>query len=289
MTTFDEYIEATALYLSGFTATQDQVTYLTASCDASTLTLTVADGTRIRNNSLIEVGSELLFVESVSTNTITVAPFGRGYRGTTAAAHASNDKVTVSPTVPRSVIERAVNDSIRGVYPQVFGVGTYEFVTTQTAATYDMPAGFERALSVSREVPGPTNEWMPIRRFRVDQHGTTGATLSVYDAIAPGVTIRVVYSKQPVALVSGDNFTDCGLRDAAQDLVQFGAAARLTPWFEMGQAPGVSAEPNYAAAVGQSSQVVALSRFFTQMYQLRLAEEAQALGNLYPVRIHYTR
>lgn len=289
MTTFDDFIDTTAMYLLGYTANQDQVTSLNGAIDASTLTVVVDNGAKVPPGSLIEIGNELLWVESVATDTLTIAPFGRGYRGSTAAAHADGARVSVSPTIPRMVVERAVNDTIKAVWPVVFGTGMTEFVTTQTAATYPMPADFERALSVSREVPGPTGEWFPVRRYRVDQNGTSGNTLSIYDAVSPGVTVRVVYTKVPTPLVSGDVFTDSGLRDAAQDLVQFGAGARLAPWFDMGSAPGVAAEANYAAAVGRQGGASSISRYFTQMYQLRLQEEASALQTLYPVRSHYTR
>lgn len=289
MTLFEDFVDTTALYLTGYTANQDQVTSLNGAVLSTDYTIVVDDGTVVPESSLIEVGSELMWVESVATNTVTIAPFGRGYRGTTAAGHADGAKVTISPTIPRAIVERAINDTIRSVYPVVFGTASVEFVTTQTAATYAMPADFERVLAVSREVPGPTDEWFPVRRYRVDQNGTSGNTLSVYDAISPGVTVRVTYTTVPVGLTDGDLFTDSGLRDSCQDLVQFGAGARLAPWFDMGNAPGVAAEANYAAAVGRQSGAVATARYFTQMFQLRLQEEAAALGNLYPVRSHYTR
>jgi hypothetical protein len=298
VTTFDEFIEATALYAAGFSSNQDQVTALAAPVtNAGTgadFTVSVSDGSIIPNGSLIEVNSELMWVESVSTNTLTIAPFGRGYRGSTKTDHSTGDRVSVAPTVPRSVIERAVNDTIKSVWPSVFGVASTEFTFTGVIDTYSLPAEAERVLSVAWDSIGPTGEWMPARRWKVEQNASTtdyatGNSISIFDPVVPGRTVRVVYTTVPAVLTSGDNFSDSGLRDSCQDLVQFGAAARLVPWFEAGQAPGVAAEANYAAAVGRQSQVTSLARYFTQMYQLRLQEEAAALHTLFPVRSHFTR
>lgn len=295
MTTFDEFVEATALYVSGFTSNQDQLTATTGPVTAGDFTITVTDGSIIPNGSLIEIDSELMWVQSVATNTLTIAPFGRGYRGTTVAAHSTGDRVTVAPAVPRAVIERAVNDTIKGVWPTVFGTGTTEFTFTGAVDTYLLPASAERVLSVSWDSLGPTGEWMPVRRWKVDQNASTtdfatGNSLSIFDPVVPGRTVRVVYTTVPVPLVSGDDFTDSGLRDSCQDLVQFGAASRLVPWFDSGNAPGVSAEANYTAAIrGGGGGAVATARYFMQMYQLRLQEEAAALQTLFPVRSHYTR
>ena len=296
MSTFDEFVEATVLYLSGFTANRDQVTSLTNPMTDSDLTATVDDASAITAGSLVEIGSELLSVKSVDsgTDTVTFHPFGRGFRGTTAATHSVGSMVSVAPVFPRTVVERAINDTILGTYPQVFGVSTtvFEFVGAQ--GTYPLPAGTQGVLSVTWDSIGPTQEWLPVRRWTMNGNADTtdfptGASISLFDGIVPGRNVKVVYTHQPSRLVSGDVFTDSGLRDAAQDLVQFGVAARLVPWIDAAQAPGVSAEANYAAGMGRQSNASALSRFFTQMYQLRLQEEAGALQALYPIRSHYTR
>jgi hypothetical protein len=296
MSTFDEFIESTLLFTSGFSASQEQVTSLVNPMTTGDTALTVDDASVIPPTGLIEIGSELMWVKSVDTDTdiVTLAPFGRGYRGTVAAVHSVGDRVTAAPVVPRAAVERAVNDTIRGVYPTVFGVGTTEFTFNAAVDTYSLPAGAETVLGVWADTVGPTQEWMPVRRWTVNQSASptdfaTGNSISLFDPIVPGRTVRVVYTQQPAALTAGDNFTDSGLREAAEDLIRFGTASRLVPWFEVASAPGVAAEPNYTAAMGQRNGASATARYFTQMYQLRLQEEAGALQSLYPVRSHYTR
>lgn len=293
MTTFDDYIEATALFLSGFTTNQDQVTSLTLPVTTNDLTISVSDGSVI-SPGLIEIGSELMWVQSVASNVATIAPFGRGYRGTATTIHSVGDKVTVAPVIPRAMIERAVNDSIKAVYPSLFGVSSTDFTFVAARDTYPLPAGAVNVLAVTWDTVGPTEEWMPIRRWTVNSNAATddfptGSAISIFDPVTPGRTVKVVYTHVPSPLEVGDDFTDSGLRDSCQDLIQFAAASRLVPWFEVGQTPGVSAEGNYAAAMGRQSGGSTLARYLTQMYQMRQAEEANALQSLYPVRSHYTR
>lgn len=293
MASFDDYLEATALFLSGFTTNQDQVTHLTNPVTTTDLTITVANGPVVQPG-LIEINSELMWVQSVTGNVATIAPFGRGYRGTTATIHSVGNRVTVAPVIPRAMIERAVNDSIRAVYPALFGVSTAQFTFVAAQDTYPLPAGAVNVLSVTWDTVGPTEEWLPVRRWTVNPNAATsdfatGVSLSVFDPITPGRNVKVVYSHVPTPLSGDDDFTDSGLRDSCQDLIQFAAAARLVPWFEVGQSPGVSAEGNYVAAMGRQPGAASLARYLTQMYQMRQAEEANALQSLYPVRSHYTR
>lgn len=296
MTSFTDFVESTALYLSGMTVNQDQLTALAAPMTSTDLTFTVTDSSQLSNGVLVEIGNELMWVTSVNTttNVATVAAFGRGYRGTTATVHSIGDRVSISPVLPRSVVERAVNDTIRGVYPILFGVSVHEFTFVGARDAYPLPANAVNVLSISWDTVGPTEEWLPVRRYSVDPNAsstdfTYGKSVTIYDPVIAGRSVRVVYTHAPVALTDADDFSDSGLRDAAQDLIQFGAASRLVPWFDAGQAPGVSAEANYTAAMGKSGGPVATARYFTQMYQLRLQEEASALHSLYPVRSHYTR
>lgn len=296
MTSFDDFVDSTALFIAGFTNTQEQVTYITEPLTDSDTSVTVNSTDAISAGAVIEVGSELIHVQSVDsgTSTVTFSPFGRGYRGTTASAHVLNAKVTVSPVVPRSMVEKSVNDAISGVWPQVFGVSTHTFTYTPAKSTYSLPAGAVAALAVSYDTVGPTEEWLPIRRYSVDATADTGdfvsgSSITLYDMVTPGRTVKVVYTHAPTPLTSGDVFTDCGLRDAAQDLIRYGAAYRLAPWFDLGHAPGVNAEANYAAGLGRPISSSQVSRLLVQTYQLRLQEEAAALHTLYPIRSHYTR
>lgn len=297
MSTFTEMVDQTLLYLSGFTTLQDQSTHLTANVTSNGTTLAIADASAI-SRGIIEIGSELMWVDSVDTqnNLVTVAPYGRGYRGTTAAAHSAGARVVTSPLFPRTLIKQVLNESIRAVYPDLFGVGSTEITFSPAILTYELPAGAQQVMAASWRTIGPSKEWIPLRRWRVDRQAApsvfaSGVSISVYDMVTPGRPIRVTYSKQPSTMVNDadDYVTVTGLPASSEDVIRLGAAYRLVPFFDAPHLSGMSAEADFSSnmrPVGGSSQ---LGRYMLQMYQMRLQEEVKRLQELYPIRSHYTR
>jgi len=297
MSTFSQLIDQTLMHLYGYTTIQDQATHLSTNVSASATTLQIADTTAI-SRGVVEIGDELIWVDDVNTSTggLTVPPYGRGFRGTEAVTHDAGTRVVSSPLFPRKIVRDTLNDAIRSVYPELFAVGETTFTYNSAISTYALPAGALDVLSVSWQTTGPSQEWLPIRRMRVDKHAATGTfssgvTLNIYDQIVPGRTISVVYTKEPSALVNdSDEFTTVtGLPRSCEDLIRLGASYRLVPFFDSPHLSGSSAEADFSSqqrGIGSSAQ---LSRFLLQMYQVRLQEEQKGLQSLYPVRSYYTR
>lgn len=125
MTLFSELIDETSLSLTGYTNRQDQATFLTSPMAATDLTFVVADGT-VLTRGLVEIDEELIWVDSFdrTSNTATIPAYGRGFRDTTAAVHTAGTRVTITPSFPRSVIRRNLQQAIDAVYPDLFGVST---------------------------------------------------------------------------------------------------------------------------------------------------------------------
>jgi hypothetical protein len=65
----------------------DSYSTLNGGIDDSTLTVVVAAGANFRYPSVVKIGSEFLKVCSITTNTMTICTSGRGFAGSTAAAH----------------------------------------------------------------------------------------------------------------------------------------------------------------------------------------------------------
>jgi hypothetical protein len=290
-------IEQTIMYMNGFSTVQDQSTHLTQPATDSDTTLTVAN-TQAVSRGLVEIGDELIWVDDVDkvATTLTVPPYGRGFRGSTAAAHASGTRVISAPLFPRSLVKQAINESITAVFPDLWAVGTTTIAYTAAKTTYPLPAGVKEILSVTWSTTGPTKEWLPVRRWRLDRNANTtsfanGTSLSVYDAILPGRTLQVVYTTVPTQMTNGSDVfsTVTGLPDSTQDVIRLGAAYRMVPFFDAAHLSGMSAEADVAAQQLRGNQSTQLGRYFTQMYQMRLAEEAQSLQRIYPTRSHYTR
>lgn len=297
MATFGGLVDSTLLYLYGFTTQQEQETYLTGNVDADDLTLPVADTTAM-SRGIIEIGDELIRVDDVNATGLvaTVPPYGRGYRGTTASAHSNGDRIVVAPLFPRHLVKEALNQATQSVYPMVAAVGETTFTFNPAVSTYALPAGAQNVVSVTWQSIGPSKEWMPVRRWRQDTAAATsafptGATISLYDAIVPGRTVKVVYTKPPTSMTSeSDVFaTVTGLPATCDDVVRLGAAYRLVPFLDSPHLSGFSAEADFSSnmrPVGGSAQ---LARFLMQQYQIRLQEEATRQDAYFPVRAHYTR
>lgn len=297
MTTFNEMIDDTLVHLTGYSTFQDQATHLTGNITDSDTQIIVADTTAV-SRGLIEIGTELIQVDSVNTSTgaLTVPPYGRGYRSTTAVAHLTGVRVVSSPMFPRHTVKKAINDAIKSVYPELFAVGSTTFSFQPSITAYSLPSGALDVLQIRSQSTGPSKEWLPVRRYDVDKHAdvgefSNGVAVNVYEGITPGRSIKISFTKEPSELVNdSDVFTTVtGLPSSCEDLIRFGAAYRLVPFFDSARLSGQSAESDFGGANRQPSGASQLSRFLLQMYQVRFAEEVKSLQSSFPVRSHYTR
>ena len=228
---------------------------------------------------------------------VTLLPSGgRGVLGTTATAHSANSMIVCDPVFPRVNIKNAINDTIRSLYPALYGVGSTDITKVAAVFTYALPADCSSVLRVSYDNPGPDGIWEPVRRWRFDPATnttdySTGKSIDVYDSIVPGFKVHVVYSKAPVALTnSSDDFaTVTGLPASAEDLVIYGACYRLMPAVETARLQQRSIEQSERSQVVPAGSALNAAKFFLGLYQTRLTEEVAKLQALYPVVSHYTR
>ena len=297
MTTLIDLVNETHLLLSGYTQRQDQATSITTNIGASDLSFIVQNGSTL-SRGLVEIDDELIWVDSFdkTSNTAIVAPYGRGYRGTTAAAHAAGTRVTIAPTFPRFAIERNINSAIDAVYPDLFGTATTTFSFSAARTTYPLPADCIDVLGISWQTIGPSKEWLPIRHYRVDRTAdpatwSTGKTISVSDGIIPGRTVTIRYSNKPPTMSSTtDNFESVtGLPSSAREVIVLGAAYRMAVYLDLGRVPATTAE---AAAQGSANPIGSaanLSRMLKQMYNDRLLVEVRRQQEQFPPRVHISR
>lgn len=295
--TFANLVDEVLLNLNGYTMRQDRTTHLTADLTSSGLSLSLGNVSNI-GKGIVEIDDELIWLDSYDrvSSTATAAPYGRGYQGTAAASHTQNTKVTISPTFPKLSVKRAINDTIKSVFPQLYGTARTTFSLTATQSTYALPADAETVLAASWDTPGPTGEWMPIRDWRQDATAntiayTTGQTISIYDRITPGRTVQVVYTKEPTPLTNNNDVfeTVTGLPSSSKDVIVYGASYRLASFIDPGRLTFTSAEADQADSKIQYGSGSNAARFMLALYQQRLTEEAGKLRDKFPVRVHYTR
>lgn len=298
-TTYASMIDEILLNLSGYTLRQDRLTHLTQDVSSSGLTLNFGSTTNI-GKGVVEIEDELIWLDSYDrvSSSATIAPYGRGYNGTTAAAHVTNTKVTVAPTFPRSSVKKAINDTIDAVFPQLFAVATHVFNYNPAISAYQLPADAETVIYVSRSVSGSSKEWLPVKGWRQDPLANvtsfaSGNTISIYDRAEAGRSIQVFYLKKPTTLeASAPNAvfeTVTGLPSSCKDVIVYGAAYRLAAFIDPGRLNYTSAEADNADTKIQYGSGASTARFMLGLFQQRLQEESGKLKDVYPTRIHYTR
>jgi hypothetical protein len=298
-TTYANLVDETLINLSGYTLRQDRTTHLTENITSSSTTLNLASVSNI-GKGLVEIDDELIWIDTYDriSNTATVPPYGRGYNGTTAAAHTANTKVTIAPSFPKAVVKKAINDTIDAVFPKLFAIGSTTFTLVATKTSYQVPADVETILSATWSVTGPSNEWLPIKSWRQDPMAnttafTTGQSMSVYDAITPGRTIQIFYTKKPTTLTASATSavfeTVTGLPSSCKDVIMYGAAYRLAAFIDPGRLTYTSAEADQTDTKIQYGSGASTARFLLSLFQQRLTEESEKLRDVYPTKIHYTR
>jgi hypothetical protein len=305
MTTLAQMIDEVLINLSGYTYQQDRSTYLrsavttlTSPSTAPTI-LSLGDTSNV-GKGVLEIDEELMWVDSFDrvSNTATVSPYGRGYLGTVAATHAADAKVTISPIFPRYVIKKAINDTIRAMGASLTSVKQTTFTFNAAINTYEFEnLAIENILTMSWQDTGPSKEWIRIRRWDFDPladvstWGSNSQTVTIYDWITPGRTVKVMYATPPTPM---ENDTDVfatvtGYPEAARDIVILGTSYRLLAYLDPARAGQISPQADetdgkrpYGASASATKQLFAL-------YSQRLNEEVKTQQNQYPPRIHYTR
>lgn len=302
--TLAQMMDEVQINLSGYTYQQDRSTYLTAavttltSPSSSPLVIQLASTSDL-GKGIIEIDNELLWLDSVDrvSNTATIAPYGRGYLGTTPATHAVDAKVTVSPIFPRYSIEKAINDTINAVGGAVSAIKQTTFTYNAAITTYEFQdLGIENILSVSWQDIGPSKEWIRVKRWDFDPFadvstwGSGSQTITIGDVIVAGRTVKVMYMTEPSVFTSTNQefSAQTGLPASCKDVVVLGAAYRLLQYLDPARAAQYSPQADEIDAkrpFGASNTAV---RQLFALYTQRLNEERSKQQSQYPPRIHYS-
>jgi hypothetical protein len=297
MSTFAQLADRVEAVLHGYTENTEPASWLTTSATSTTTSLTVYDASVI-GRGYVQIDDEIVFVNSTDnvSNVLTVAPWGRAQRGTSAAAHDANSKVTMAPLFPRQEIKNAINNAIDAMYPSVFAIGSYDFDYVAARYSYGIPATVENVLSVTYSIIGPSKEWFPARAWQLDRTADSDAfattkSLSIYSEIVPGQTVHVTYSKRPTLLTSNEQeySTVTGFPSYSEDVVIYGAAFRMISFLDPSRLGAQSAAADILDGVRPNGSGQNAARFLFNIYQQRLNEVANNQRRQYPIRSHYQR
>ena len=300
MATFTQLVSEVQSNLQGYSLRQDRITNLATPGGISATDLAFKIGQKDNlAKGIVQIDDEIIWVAGFDVNNLSmnVMPgFGRGYMGTTPSPHAENAQVVLTPTFPRIMIQQALNDTINSLYPKLFAVSSITFPFNAAQIAYPLPDDARDVLYGSWQTPGPSKEWLPINRWRIDRMANVGAfntnkVVNIYEKVVPGRTVQIYYSAIPNNLTnSSDDFaTVTGLPESARDVVTLGAAYRLLSYVDTGRINLSSAEADLADTKLPSSAGAAASKYVYALYQQRLQEEAIKLQDRFPIRLHYSR
>ena len=296
MPTLSDMIDEVRASLAGYTLRQDRITYLTTAITSTDTAMIIGSSSNLAKG-IIEIDDELIWIDNFDqgSSTLNAAPgFGRGYQNTPASPHAQYAQITLTPTFPRTIIKKAINDTINSLYPKLWSVASTTFTFNASQTTYPLPDDLESILYMSWQTTGSSQEWLPINRWRADQMANvatfnTQNTVNLYENIQPGRTVQVWYTTTPNTLDNGtDDYADVtGLPASSVEVVILGASYKLLSYVDAGRINLSSAEADLNDTKIPSTAGVSASRYIFALYQQRLNEEALKLQDKYPIRIHY--
>jgi len=298
MPTLNEMVDEVRSSLAGYTLRQDRITYLTSAINTTATAINIGSSANLAKG-IIEIDDELIWIDnfSQSSSTLNAAPgFGRGYQGTSPAPHSQYAQITLTPTFPRVMIKKAINDVINSLFPKLWAVNSTTFTFNASQTTYPLPDDLESILYMSWQTTGSSLEWLPINRWRADPMANLAAfntqnTVNIYENIQPGRTVQVYYTTTANTLDNNsDDYADVtGLPASSVEVVILGACYKLLSYVDAGRINLSSAEADLNDTKIPSTAGVASSSYIYKLYKIRLEEEAEKLQDRYPIRIHYTK
>lgn len=287
MTTLEDLRQRVRSQVMGFTRDQQQMSELAAPMGTTDTTFTV-DSNTVRNISrgLVEIDDELILVKALdtTTNVVTILGLtnGRGQGGTTAATHAANAIVTMSPAIPRIRMTEAINQTILACYPQVPVFAVTEITKLAPVFEYEMPADSTDVWYIVADTIGPTQVHYPAPRWRFNTRAATddfpsGKSVQLLDYVTPGRKFRIVYTKSPNTLTNAnDNFASVtGYDDRMVETIVWGACARILPAYEAARLQQMAIEGTERANLVPSTAAVKTAAYYETLFQTALAREVE--------------
>lgn len=291
MSTFGDLIASIHTSLHSYSGTQEQATWLTADIDADDLVIPVGSvETALRG--ICEIDDELLYINSSDSSGLAVAPFGRGYRGSTAAAHSTNAAVVFDPPFPRAEIKRAIDQCVQGLFPALYQIKTTTFVYDASKLSFDLPADCESVIGVKYEAPTNLDYWEPIARWAFDPRSplTNGKALTITDYVSPSVTVQVTYRAKFGTFVAGtDTLASVGLQESYSDLILYNVSARMIRFLDATRLQVHAVENVSRSQVVAAGDAGRVADKLYALYQQRLQEERRRLLEIDPPSMNFSR
>jgi hypothetical protein len=257
----------------------------------------------VRPGSVLEVGTNVMYVLEVSSDSNPIVTVVAGYQGSTDANASSGALVSINPRFTRFDISQAINDELYSLSSPSNGLGqvlTVQLSYIPTFDGYDLGANFDSAtskiLGISYAIVAPTKRNPPIRRgdYRVLRNSVDGTFPSGNGLILsndeygsraqPGFPITVAFLApfSPLVNLSDDLLTVAGVPQTMQDIVAMGAEERLATDREIQRnATNAQPDPRKAPEVPAGGMRAATGGLIVRR-QRRIDEERARLFRAWP-------
>lgn len=292
--TFQNLIDEVLMNLHGHTADLEQLTYLTSAIGTGDLSYNVGDASQVTRG-LVEIDSELMWVTGVdqTSNIVNIAPFGRGFRETTAASHLQNSQVMNNPRFPRQHVKNAIQETLFAIYPDIYAINLDETnIVTPVRITYPVNAAADAIRLVQWQTIGPSQLWMKVRRWKFDPQADaatfpSGKSIDIYDKMVPGRPIKISYISRPGQLVNeSDTLASTGLLDSIKDVLIYGACYRLVVNLEASRLQTTSIEQSEREMVTPPGAASNASKYYLALYTQAFQREVLRLQKFFPNEGH---
>ena len=276
------------LLLSGTVESLNRLDGAISAADTATFAVEFSTGP-ITAGSIIEIGTELMYVTSVSGQNVTVM---RGYASSAAASsHADNSIIRSNPQYPAHMILDALNDdlndlSAKGLYQVKTATFTYSAATQGYNLASDVLAVHRVTFTdESADKSEPEVRRWSLRRNRDTSTFASGVALVLADTPTSGQTVRVEY-KAPFATLSATTtaLTDTGLHAEAYDLPPIGAAMVLMTFKPIARESITTQAPIRRSEEVPPGAISASIRDLRFRRQERIEAEKARLSQLYPTQ-----
>lgn len=291
MTTAGNLIDRVVQQLLAGTVEERNKLASTVSSSDTTLTMSYGLGS-LRENTVFEIESELMYVWEANTTSKTVT-VERGFGGTTAASHSAGAIVTVNPRFPRYQVLTAINSELSDLSSPLnglFQLKTVDLSYNGNDRMVDM-TGVTGILDLyDVRYRYLNDDWPVIRNVRLMRDMPTTDFASgfalTFDVGSRSGTYRVSY-RAPFSTASTESsvMSASGISADLEDLVVLGAQIRLMAGREI--------KRNFTESQGdtrRSEEVPAgsITNSVNNLLRLRrdrIIAEAARLARQYPLRI----
>lgn len=277
--------------LAGTIEERNKIAAAVVDTTSTTVTLTYSVAS-VRDNSVVQVGDELMYVWQVNSSSkqLTVE---RGYAGSTASAHANGTITVTNPRFPRHQVLNHLNSELADLSSPVNGL--FQMKTLDLAYN-----GSDRMINLTNVTDiidlydvryRYLNDDYPIvRNVRLLRDMPTSDFASGFalalDTFVRAGTLRVLY-KAPYGSFTSSATTvaDVGGSDTLDDVLVYGTQVRLMA--------GREVKRNFTESQGDTrrAEEVPAGAIANSMLQLqrmrrdRITAEAARLNRAYPIRI----